>query len=135
MIYLLLSTHVSGSLLTRGRFLTRTLLRAMPGFFREHFESGQMEEWVCEDDGRIVATGAILWFRFPPSFTNGMDLRHILPTYTLIRSIGGRVLRLRFLRSSRTGQENAVLAVYGLKDPSGDCLYTRNTGSVRIIQF
>lgn len=44
-------------------------------YFREYFESGQMEEWVCEDEGRIIATGAIIWYSFPPSFINGEGLK------------------------------------------------------------
>lgn len=52
-------------------------------YFREYMESGQLEEWVCEDDGRIIATGAILWYRFPPSFTNGEGLKaYITNIYT-----------------------------------------------------
>ena len=44
-------------------------------YFREHFAGGQMEEWVCDVDGRIVATGAIIWYAFPPSFDNGAGLK------------------------------------------------------------
>ena len=45
-------------------------------------EHGHLEEWVCED-GRIIATGAIIWFRFPPSFINGEGLKaYITNIYT-----------------------------------------------------
>lgn len=53
-------------------------------FFRERFESGQMEEWVCEDDGKIVATGALIYFDFPPSFVNnGGHKAYISNIYTV----------------------------------------------------
>ncbi|MBP3897429.1 MAG: GNAT family N-acetyltransferase [Mogibacterium sp.] len=52
-------------------------------YFREHFASGQMEEWVCDLDGRIIATGAIIWYVFPPSFDNGAGLKaYITNIYT-----------------------------------------------------
>lgn len=52
-------------------------------YFREYMESGQLEEWVCEDEGKIIATGAIIWYRFPPSFTNGEGLKaYITNIYT-----------------------------------------------------
>lgn len=52
-------------------------------YFREYMESGQMEEWVCEEKGSIIATGAIIYFRFPPSFTNRGGLKgYITNIYT-----------------------------------------------------
>ena len=70
-------------LIDEGQIPDKDIAESNARFFREHFESGQMEEWVCEDDGRIVATGAILWFRFPPSFTNGEGLKaYITNIYT-----------------------------------------------------
>ena len=52
-------------------------------FFRSYMASGQMEEWVCEDGGRIIATGAIIYYAFPPSFTNGEGIKaYITNIYT-----------------------------------------------------
>ena len=32
--------------------------------------SGELIEWVAEDEGRIIATAAIVFMDFPPSFNN-----------------------------------------------------------------
>ena len=61
-------------------------------YFREHFASGQMEEWVCDLDGRIIATGAIIWYVFPPSFDNGAGLKaYITNIYTEPEFRGRRI--------------------------------------------
>lgn len=40
------------------------------GFFREKMASGELIQWVAEDCGAIIATGAIIFMDFPPAFTN-----------------------------------------------------------------
>ena len=39
-------------------------------YFEEKMQSGELIEWVAEEDGRIIATAAIVFMDFPPSFTN-----------------------------------------------------------------
>lgn len=57
-------------------------------YFEERFESGQMEGWVCVDEARekgsrIIATGALIYFDFPPSFeNNGGHKAYIANIYT-----------------------------------------------------
>ena len=70
-------------LIDEGQSPDKDITASNTEYFSEYMESGQMEEWVCEDAGRIIATGAILWFRFPPSFTNGEGLKaYITNIYT-----------------------------------------------------
>ena len=46
-------------------------------------ERGQLEEWICEDGGRIIATGAIIYYNFPPSYTNRGGLKgYVTNIYT-----------------------------------------------------
>ena len=57
-------------------------------YFTERFESGQMEGWVCVDEtmekgSQIIATGALIYFDFPPSFANnGGHKAYIANIYT-----------------------------------------------------
>lgn len=39
-------------------------------FFTKQMASDTMVEWVYEDEGMIVATGAIVFYDFPPTYTN-----------------------------------------------------------------
>ena len=39
-------------------------------YFEKYMKSGELIEWVAEEDGRIIATAAIMFMDFPPSFRN-----------------------------------------------------------------
>lgn len=39
-------------------------------YFEKYVKSGELIEWVAEEDGRIIATAAIMFMDFPPSFRN-----------------------------------------------------------------
>ncbi|MEC1069667.1 GNAT family N-acetyltransferase [Priestia megaterium] len=39
-------------------------------FFTNKMSDGSLVEWVVEDNNEIIATGAIVFFEFPPTYTN-----------------------------------------------------------------
>ena len=39
-------------------------------YFEKYMRSGELIEWIAEDEGKIIATTAIVFMDFPPSFTN-----------------------------------------------------------------
>lgn len=53
-------------------------------FFLDKMSSGDLIEWVAEDDdGSIIATSAIIFMDFPPSFTNPSGKRgYVANMYT-----------------------------------------------------
>ena len=70
-------------LIDEGQTPDKDIREANIAFFTDYFERGQMEEWVCEESGRIISTGAIIWYSFPPSFDNGEGLKaYITNIYT-----------------------------------------------------
>jgi GNAT superfamily N-acetyltransferase len=53
-------------------------------FFNNHFADNTLVEWVAEEDGKIVGTAAILFFEFPPAFTNPSGIKgYITNMYTV----------------------------------------------------
>ena len=45
--------------------------RELCNYFKEKMESGELVEWVAEEsDRRIIATAAVAFMDFPPTFTN-----------------------------------------------------------------
>ena len=55
----------------------------LTAFFEDGMRDGSLVEWVLEDEGEIVATGAIIFYRFPPSFTNPSGWRgYVANMYT-----------------------------------------------------
>ena len=53
-------------------------------FFKDKMSSGDLIEWIAEDDeGTIIATSAIIFMDFPPSFTNPTGKRgYVANMYT-----------------------------------------------------
>ena len=43
---------------------------ALLSYFEEAMKSGRLSQWVLEDEGKIVATAALILYDFPPSFQN-----------------------------------------------------------------
>ncbi|MGG4380631.1 GNAT family N-acetyltransferase [Priestia megaterium] len=39
-------------------------------FFTNKMSDGSLIEWVVEDNNEMIATGAIIFFEFPPTYTN-----------------------------------------------------------------
>ena len=58
--------------------------KALYQFFKDKISSGELIEWVAEDDdGTIIATSAIIFMDFPPSFTNPTGKRgYVANMYT-----------------------------------------------------
>ncbi|MFT4145559.1 MAG: GNAT family N-acetyltransferase [Mobilitalea sp.] len=55
----------------------------MHKFFEKKMSDGTMVEWVVEDDHKIIATSAIVFYEFPPSFTNKSGIKgYITNMYT-----------------------------------------------------
>ncbi len=38
-------------------------------YFEKKFEEGSIVEWLLEDEGKIIATAAVLFFEFPPNYS------------------------------------------------------------------
>jgi GNAT superfamily N-acetyltransferase len=52
-------------------------------FFRDHMKDESMAEWVAEEDGRIVATAAVIFYDFPPSYSNKSGVKgYVTNMYT-----------------------------------------------------
>ncbi len=66
-----------------GIFHKEDVTAGMIEFFEKHMNDDSLVEWVVEDDGRIIATAAILFHEYPPTFTNNIELRgYVTNIYT-----------------------------------------------------
>lgn len=71
----------------------------LSAFFHRHMADGSMVEWVAEEDGEIVATGAVVFYDFPPTFEDPQSWRayvtnmYTAPAYRR-RGIATRMLEL-----------------------------------------
>ena len=52
-------------------------------FFEEKIADGSLVEWLVEEEGKIIATAAIFFIEFPPSYTNRTGMKgYITNMYT-----------------------------------------------------
>lgn len=57
--------------------------RELADFFRRKLSDGSLVEWVCTEHDTIVATGAIIFYDFPPSYINKSGVKgYITNMYT-----------------------------------------------------
>lgn len=42
----------------------------LTGFFNQKLADDSLIEWIVEDNGEIIATAAIAFYQFPPTYTN-----------------------------------------------------------------
>lgn len=91
-------------------------------FFRRRFKNNEIVEWLLEDGGEIVATCAILFYEFPPSFTNKTGIKgYITNVYTKpeLRKRGIATKMLGFLteEAKKRGVKKLLLAASDLGRP------------------
>ena len=58
---------------------------ALISFFERHMSDGTLVQWVAEVNGEIIATAALLFQEFPPTFTNpnGINIKgYVTNMYT-----------------------------------------------------
>ena len=52
-------------------------------FFTNKMNDGSLVEWVAEENGTIIATAAIVFYEFPPTYTNKSGIKvYITNMYT-----------------------------------------------------
>ena len=84
-------------------------------FFLDKMNSGELIEWVAEgDDGTIIATSAIIFMDFPPSFNNKSGKRgYVANMYTADeyrgQGIAGRLLEYLEAEAKKRGIEKLFL--------------------------
>ncbi len=52
-------------------------------FFQQKLTDNSLVEWVVEEEGKIIATAAIVFYEFPPTYTNKSGIKgYITNMYT-----------------------------------------------------
>ena len=79
-------------------------------FFKQKMQSGELVEWVAEDEtGRIIATAAVLFIEFPPGFTNPTGKKgYITNMYTADEYRGQGIAGLLLMKIERESKERGI---------------------------
>ena len=79
-------------------------------FFKQKMQSGELVEWVAEDEtSRIIATAAVLFIEFPPGFTNPTGKKgYITNMYTADEYRGQGIAGLLLMKIERESKERGI---------------------------
>lgn len=78
-------------------------------FFRKRFDEGSIIQYVIEDGREIVATGAVIFYDFPPSFTNVSGKRAYIANIYTKDEYRGRGLATKIL--TKLVEESKTLGI------------------------
>lgn len=91
-------------------------------FFENKLASGELIQWLAEDDGEIVGCGAVIFYDFPPSYTNVTGRKaYFANMYTKDdyrgQGIASHILNLLVEEVKKTGITNIWLIASTLGKP------------------
>ncbi|WP_069188071.1 GNAT family N-acetyltransferase [Bacillus sp. FJAT-27251] len=66
-------------------------------FFRDKLSEGRLIQWLAEDEGEIVACGAVIFYDFPPSYTNKTGKKAYIANMYTNQNYRGRRLATNLL--------------------------------------
>lgn len=70
-------------LIDEGMAPSNAIDEALYRYFEEKIADHSLVEWLIEEDGRVIATGAIAFMPFPPSYANPSGVKgYITNMYT-----------------------------------------------------
>lgn len=70
-------------LMDEGQILSSNIDQELKQFFTQQMTSHQLTQWLVECEGEVIASGAIQFISFPPSFFNTTGIRgYIMNMYT-----------------------------------------------------
>lgn len=96
--------------------------RELHAFFVQSMRDDTLVEWVAEENGALVATAAIIFYPFPPSFTNPGGIRgYLTNVYTSPafrgRGIAGDLLRLLITEAKKRKVSTLMLSASAMGRP------------------
>ncbi len=83
-------------------------------YFKEKMEQGDLVQWIAEEEGELVATGAIIFMDFPPNFFDVSGRKgYIANMYTADayrgRGLAGQILERLEAEAKERGVVNLLL--------------------------
>lgn len=102
-------------LIDEGLVPEQSIDNELTTYYTQTLRDGTLVEWLLEEDGEIVATAAIVFMPFPPTFTNPQGTRgYISSMYTAPthrgRGIATTMLGLLVDEATRRGVHKVLLS-------------------------
>ena len=109
-------------LIAEGQQPACNMDRELHAFFMQGMQDDTLVEWVAEENGALVATAAIIFYPFPPSFTNPGGVRgYLTNVYTSPafrgRGIAGDLLRQLMAEAKKRKVSTLMLSASAMGRP------------------
>lgn len=113
-------------LIEEGQHISSNIDEQLTGFFENQFKSSQFVQWLIQEGDHIIATGAIQFISFPPSYFNPTGIRgYILNMYTRPESRGQGLAKKLMDRLIEEAQAKNVHHLFLISSPMGKPLYKK----------
>ena len=110
-----------------GQEASSSIVDQVKVFFENQFASNQYVQWFVEQDNEVMATGAIQFIAFPPSYFNPTGIRgYIANMYTLPEHRNKGIARKLLQQLEAEAKARNVKHLFLIASEMGKPLYKKN---------
>ena len=110
-----------------GQEASSSIVDQVKVFFENQFASNQYVQWFVEQDNEVMATGAIQFIAFPPSYFNPTGIRgYIANMYTLPEHRNKGIARKLLQQLEAEAKARNVQHLFLIASEMGKPLYKKN---------
>ena len=113
-------------LIEEGQIVSSNIDEELNTFFEDQLTSQQYVQWLVEEDNNVIATGAIQFISFPPSYFNPTGIRgYILNMYTHPDYRGKGIAKQLVNETLKEAQSREVQHIFLISSEMGKPLYKK----------
>lgn len=113
-------------LIEEGQIVSFNIDEELKTFFENQLTSHQYVQWLVEEDNNVIATGAIQFISFPPSYFNPTGIRgYILNMYTHPDYRGKGIAKQLVNQLLKEAQRRKVQHIFLISSEMGKPLYKK----------
>lgn len=113
-------------LIEEGQIVSSNIDEELNTFFENQLKSHQYVQWLVEEDNKVIATGAIQFISFPPSYFNPTGIRgYILNMYTHPDYRGKGIAKQLVNETLKEAQSREVQHIFLISSEMGKPLYKK----------
>lgn len=113
-------------LIEEGQIVSSNIDEELKNFFEKQLTSHQYVQWLVEEVDHVIATGAIQFISFPPSYLNSTGIRgYILNMYTHPDYRGKGIAKQLLNETLKEAQSREVQHIFLISSEMGKPLYKK----------
>lgn len=113
-------------LVEEGQIVSSNIEKELKTFFENQISSNQYVQWLVEQQDTIIATGAIQFISFPPSYFNPTGIRgYILNMYTHSENRNKGIAKQLLNQLLTEAQKRKVHHIFLISSEMGKPLYKK----------